>query len=108
MKKVSEIHKCKVCDFETQSGTGLKIHMKRKHTSLENTKYPSQCDLCDKQIESDTAMKKHMMTHSFKRANYKCIECEFVGETDLTMEVHIGKQHSENFELCKTAGESSR
>ena len=44
----------------------------------------------------------HMKTHSYKRAEFKCEECEFCGETELTMEIHLGKMPQENFEcgLC--------
>ena len=47
-------------------------------------------------------MKKHMKRHSYKEARYKCDDCDFVGESGLTMDVHIGKHHSENHEcgLC--------
>jgi dimeric dUTPase (all-alpha-NTP-PPase superfamily) len=48
-------------------------------------------------------MKKHIKSHSYKNAKLKCHDCDFVGESDITMEVHIGKEHSENFEcgLCE-------
>ena len=47
-------------------------------------------------------MKVHMKIHSYIRSQYKCEECEFICERELTMEVHIGKYHDENFEcgLC--------
>ena len=48
-------------------------------------------------------MKVHMKTHSYKRAEFKCEECEFCGESELTMEVHLGKNHGEIFE-CGMCG----
>ena len=47
-------------------------------------------------------MKIHIKTHSYIRPQFKCEECEFICERELTMEVHIGKVHDENFEcgLC--------
>ena len=47
-------------------------------------------------------MNIHMKTHSYKRAEFKCEECEFCGETELTMDMLLGKMHQENFEcgLC--------
>jgi hypothetical protein len=44
-----------------------------------------------------------MKTHSYKSALFKCEECEFFGTNHLTMEVHLGKEHSANFEcgLCE-------
>ena len=95
--------KCDKCVFETDSERGLKIHIRRKHTSINNKKYPKACDLCERQFDNHNAMKKHMKQHSYIRAYYKCEDCEFVGENDETMEVHIGKTHSDNLEcgLCE-------
>ena len=46
--------------------------------------------------------KKNINSHSYKLAKFKCDDCDFVGESELTMEVHIGKHHSETYEcgLC--------
>ena len=54
--------------------------------------------MCDDNKE----MKKHLLTHSLKKAKYLCDECGFVGQSKVTMEVHIGKCHSEKFDcgLC--------
>ena len=100
--------KCKYCDFETLSGPGLKIHMRKKHTSRETEKYPIKCDLCEEQIETSVDLKKHMKRHSILGANFKCADCDFVGESELTMDVHNGKYHSENFEcgICGYIGKS--
>ena len=72
------------------------------HTSLCNSKYPVKCDLCDEMIESQKDLKKHMARHSYIRATWKCVSCEFVGGSEETMQVHVGKHHSEKFEcnLC--------
>ena len=39
-----------------------------------------------------------MKSHSFKLVKYRCTECDFVGENDLTMDVHVGKYHADDFE----------
>ena len=63
--------------------------------------------LTHKCLISDTSvnagdMKRHMRSHSFKEAKFKCEDCDFVGQSRETMEVHIGKNHTDNFEcgLC--------
>ena len=102
---------CPHCDFKTNLSQGLKVHLKRKHTSYADVS-PERCEICDytfkdymgkpwggKQIES------HMITHSIKSSgtlNYKCIECDFWGSNILTMEVHMKKNHSEKIKcgLC--------
>ena len=80
----------------------MKIHEKKKHTTIEIERYPRTCDLCDTELRNAAEMKKHIKSHSYKRANYKCDDCDFVGESEFTMEVHIGKFHSEKYEcgLC--------
>ena len=53
-------------------------------------------------------MKKHLQTHSYKKANFKCVDCDFVGTNEETMEVHIGKTHANIFEcgLCSHKAET--
>ena len=108
-KNKGEELKCSQCDFVTHSKHGLKIHSKKKHTSVLNLEYPRQCDLCDEQCESSYEMKKHMITHSYKEAKFKCDECDFVGQNLVSIEVHIRRKHSENFEcgLCDFEAGSS-
>ena len=93
-----KLFKCSLCDFETNSESGLKIHSKKKHTKLDKEVYPRLCDLCDKTCKNSHEMKKHLITHSYKEANYKCSDCDFVSEHIISMEVHIGKCHSENYD----------
>ena len=33
--------KCETCNFTTTSKAGLKIHMKRKHTEIDNEHFPN-------------------------------------------------------------------
>ena len=49
-----------------------------------------------------------MKGHSYQTAKFKCVNCEFVGTNDYTMDVHSGKDHSDNFEcgLCEYAAEN--
>ena len=95
--------KCTKCDFETQSEVGLKTHITRKHTAVASVGYPKYCELCEKQFVNAGDMKRHMKTHSFKSAKFKCEDCDFVGQSQETMEVHIGKTHTDTFEcgLCE-------
>ena len=77
----------------------MKVHDKKKHTSVDNVKFPKKCDLCDEEIKTAMEMKRHMKRHSYKEAKFKCDDCDFVGESELTMEVHIGKHHSESMNV---------
>ena len=98
--------KCKECDFGAGSEQGLKTHITRKHNAeikkKEQLQFPRTCDLCDYEFDSIRDMKQHIKTHSYKKCEYKCEECDFCGTNKITMEVHLGKMHSENFEcgLC--------
>ena len=61
------------------------------------------CGLCGKQFDFENTMKRHMKTHSYKQIKYRCEECDFLGATPFTMEVNLGKSHSDKFEcgLCE-------
>ena len=37
-----------------------------------------------------------MTKHSYRKINYQCEECDFLGMNIITMEVHIRKVHSNN------------
>ena len=76
--------------------------MKKKHTAVDNDTFPQTCHLCENTCENRYELKKHLITHSYKEAKYMCSECSFVCQNEVSMEVHIGKQHCEKFEcgLC--------
>ena len=73
--------------------------MKKKH----GQKF--ECDLCEKVFDIVIEEKIHRKTHSF-RIRYKlmegeeqvCNNCDFSCKCIYTMEVHIGKCFSDNFE----------
>ena len=98
-----EKFKCDKCDFECNSKHGLKVHISRKHTQLVKEKFPKKCELCEKTFVNHAEIKRHMKSHSYKEAKFKCEDCDFVGEKFETMEVHMGKCHTDNFEcgLCE-------
>ena len=53
-------------------------------------------------LNSESEMRKHVASHSYTNSKFKCDECEFLGGNDATMQVHIGKYHTDKFEcgLC--------
>ena len=53
----TEIFRCEKCNFNTESKHGLKIHMRIKHTNLEELEYPKIWDFCDS-TEYDSERKK--------------------------------------------------
>jgi prefoldin subunit 5 len=99
--------KCSKCNFEGSSKHGLKVHMARKHTLHFDSK-SKKCELCDKDFENVREIKKHLKTHSYKKVEFKCVECDFVGASEETMEVHYGKSHSDSFEcgICEYKAET--
>ena len=102
-QKSKDILKCSKCDFETKSKKGLNTHVTRKHTDTTTMKFPKKCDLCDKDLKSANELRNHLKTHSYKEAKFQCEDCEFVGNTRETMNVHIGRFHTDQFEcgLCE-------
>ena len=97
---------CSKCNFTTVSERGLKVHMKRKHESLEDEQFPKVCDFCDRNCFDKKHMKEHLAEHSFRNLKFKCEDCDFLAEDNLSLEVHAGKAHSGNFEcaLCGFTG----
>ena len=99
--------KCPECDFSTGSAQGLKNHKTRKHKASNNKEeaadFPRTCDLCETELDDYNDMKMHMKYHSYSKVEYKCEECDYCGENEPSMEVHIGRAHSENYEcgLCE-------
>ena len=94
-----EHFKCDKCDFETKHEKGLNIHKKRKHGQK------LYCDLCEEQFDSKRDMKIHRHEHSFTNKgilDQACNKCDFTSDIVETMEVHVGKGCSDNFEcgLC--------
>ena len=103
------LFKCKECNFSSTTEKGLNIHIKRIHElQTDVIPYPKKCEVCEKDVKSKKEMKIHMKTHSYIRPHFKCEECDFICERELTMEVHIGKVHDESFEcgLCSFTANS--
>ena len=73
--------KCPQCNFETNSEHGLKIHTARKHTVI-NENSSLKCELCDQEFEKKKDLKQHIKTHSYIEARFKCVDCDFVGESN--------------------------
>ena len=90
--------KCQECDFEAISQHRLKIHLKRKHTITGTELYPSICGICEIQCESKSDMKYQKRSHGYKKTNFLCLDCEILGDSRRTMNVHISKHYSEIFE----------
>ena len=95
----SEQLKCESCEFTTTSKKGLKTHIKRKHSVANSDLYPVSCELCEEELESKSKMKIHMKSHTYKSQNsenskFKCVECDFIGQSEWTMQIHYGKNHN--------------
>ena len=62
--------------------------MKRKHSEYEKAKFPLPCELCEKVLSDESELKKHMKTHNYRKAAFKCEECDFVSSNEWSMGVH--------------------
>ena len=78
---------------------GVQIHIKKKHEEK------FECDLCGIVFERETEKNLHRKTHLFKtrfidtkREDHVCENCDFICKSIYTMEVHVGKCYSNNFE----------
>ena len=100
--KMPENFKCSECDYETTTMKGMKTHKTRKHTKTSKLKYPINCDLCDEKLDDEKEMRLHMKGHAYFEAKFRCEDCDYWSQNYLTMELHVGKNHSESVEcgLC--------
>ena len=57
VKKGKEKFKCNVCDFETNSKQGLRVHIKRKHTRYAEEDLPTNCEICDYEFKTNLGAK---------------------------------------------------
>ena len=65
--------KCKMCNFETRSKSGLKPHIARKHTNYSDNDVPIKCEICQNEFKNQKDMKDHMISHSYCRSDLlKC------------------------------------
>ena len=98
--------KCDKCKFITNSETGLKSHISKKHKKKIESVFCQKCNLCDKELNSTKEIKKHMITHSYKEAQFKCNQCDFIRGDKIDMEVHAGRMHGDSFEcgVCDYEG----
>ena len=57
-----------------------------------------KCHLWGNKCDNRYELKKHLIIHSYKKVKYKFSECNFVCQYEVSMEVHIVKQHSDKYE----------
>ena len=94
----TENFQCSECEFASKSQNGVKTHKARMHTKTEKLKNPIDCELCDASLENEKDMKEHLNYHKYKKTTFNCKDCDYWCENFLTMEVHVGKFHSETLE----------
>ena len=100
--------KCKQCEYTTGSEQGLKTHISKKHKpTAESLDFPRSCHLCDKNLQSLKEYKIHIKTHSYRLIQYQCNMCSFSEYNEVGIEVHVGREHGENFEcgMCEFIAE---
>ena len=68
----SKLHSCSECDFETESKTSLRKHL-RKHTSRRKFK----CERCKRKFLNKEKYEHHVADHkTYVYKIYKCTICE--------------------------------
>ena len=97
--------KCNLCEFSTTSKKGMKTHIKRKHSVANKDQVPVSCQLCDVVLESKREMKAHKKCHTYISQNeeeteFKCAECDFIGQCEWTMQIHFSKNHNKGNIEC--------
>ena len=104
--------RCDQCDFVAKTNSSLKTHKTRKHTVVSPGKFSKKCTFCDKTFKNKNDYKHHVIyMHSCTKignTSYKCKECKFIAKNYTTLQVHLGKTHTETLEcgLCETEFEN--
>ena len=93
--------KQKVCDFYSNSSSGLQFHMKKVHFGGALPKF--SCELCD--FQSTKLMVKLHREAKHKIGLNKCGLCEFTSKWESSLYHHIRELHinpkSKQCDLCK-------
>ena len=95
--------KCDKCDFVAKTTSSLKAHKTKTHAPNLH-----RCSFCEKTFRKKDDFKHHVIEkHSSTKIpdtqTYKCNSCEFIARNYKSLEVHLGKAHTEIFEcgLCE-------
>ena len=98
IEESKENYKCTKCDFTTYYKKGLAIHKKKMHKVFTCTK-------CGEIFDTGREQKIHVYTHSYtsEAKMIKCKNCDFETKSEYTIEVHVAKCRTKNFEcgLCE-------
>ena len=94
-KKPEEEIKCPMCDFQTTSKQGLKIHNSKVHSKINFADFPAACDVCEQVLSNIEELNQHKKReHMFHTVKFQCNECQFMANEPQTLQVHFGmEQH---------------
>ena len=94
-KKPEEEIKCPMCDFQTTSKQGLKIHNSKVHSKINFADFPAACDVCEQVLSNIKELNQHKKReHMFHTVKFQCNECQFMANEPQTLQVHFGMEHS--------------
>ena len=89
------------CDFKTYAKSVLKLHVRRKHLLIKETKHTYKCNLCTKSCDSKFLLKTHYLNeHGItdyveEKAppKFKCDQCDFQCNGISVLKRHVSKNH---------------
>ena len=73
---------CALCDFQSNDKSSLENHIKKEHTTVENS---IECKNCHQAFKSNLDIEEHEC--------YKCTICAFIANSASNLEVHIQTLH---------------
>ena len=87
---VKEIHKCSLCEFNSNDENSLKTHVSMKH---------HQCDICERILKTPVLLRSHLQEiHEMKNGTMiSCKECDFSALNEQHLKVHTERHHKEIF-----------
>ena len=92
---------CDQCDYKTYAKSVLKLHVRRKHLKIKETKHVYKCNLCTKHQNSKVLLKEHYLNeHGItdyveekEPPKFKCEQCDFQTNGISVLKKHVSKNH---------------
>ena len=69
-----------------------------KHTNLLDI--PQGCEFCEVRCYNKSNLEDHLKEHTYIELKYKCENCDFLANDNLSLDVHVERQLSGNFKCA--------
>lgn len=87
-------YKCPLCDMTCPTPSGLRNHVKYRHS----TEKPYSCEYCEYSCKNQVDLRKHLDSHSSEPAFHCDVPgCDFTSRCLSTLKIHHKREHQGDF-----------